>query len=409
MFCKPSISRISFFIPFFAVFVAGCSSIKTQSVSREKSQLKYASQDSVSYSSNAKTTLVDMHGYFDDVEIYSQSKESMLADFNIKNTVDFYILNTKNSMGSSCIVYSFSFNEKLFSAAGKGAKTKCTTFLKAKGLEKIELVKEKIDRDTYVLRQEKPKKTGYLLGVKVENAKTMLASIQETSDFLFAVGTLGLGGFLTQYVPRISDSDITIELMDDTNNLKAQNKEHDKLKDKPFKEYMKFLKAYDNGYFYADTKRELVERFFDFNLKGSKLGEQEDFSGRGLITSNSGVCQNMEKYLDIRPKFNIAEAEGLNLTVSLRGTLKRYYRPVALNSQEDPINKDTILSLNPANYYSASQSFDYGCVPTSMKIANVGFSLIAKVAGMFGKNVGDGTIPTELKKTAFVIDVLEVN
>ena len=152
-----------------------------------------------------------------------------------------------------------------------------------------------------------------------------------------------------------------------------------------------------------------IQRFFDFNLKGSKLGEQEDFSGRGLITSNSGVCQNMEKYLDIRPKFNIAEAEGLNLTVSLRGTLKRYYRPVALNSQEDPINKDIVLSLNPANYYSASQNFDYGCVPTSMKIANVGFSLIAKVAGMFGKNVGDGTIPTELKKTAFVIDILEVN
>lgn len=407
MFYKSSMSRISLLMSFLAVFGVGCSSIQTQSVYREKSQLKYASHDSVAYSSNAKTSLVDMRGYFDDVELYSQSRESMLS--STESPVEFYILNTKDSMGSSCVVYSLAFDKKLFSSAGSGAKIKCTAFLEAKGLKKIELVKEKIDRDSYILKQAKPAKAGYLIGVKVEKAKTTLASTQETSDFLIAIGTAGLGAVLTQYIPRITDSDIKIELMDDTNNLKAQNKKHDELMGKPFKAYMSFLKTYDNGYYYTDTKREIVERFFDFDLKGTKLGEQEDFTGRGLITSNSGVCQNIEKHLEIRPKFNIAEAEGINLTVSLRGTLKRYYRPVALNSQEDPIDRDTNLSLNPANRYSSSQSFDYGCVPTSMKIASIGFSLLAKVAGMLGKNVGDGTIPTELKKTAFVIDVLEVN
>ena len=390
-----------------SIFFSGCSTMHGN-MSAHKDRIEFANMSNFRIASDAKKKFLSVNGYFGN-EVHKEDNQSAINNRFYAGDDEFYLLSFQPSYASSCLIYSLVSGEKVFSSTGDKAESECTQFLENKKLKKVDMAKKKIDDDSYMLYQEHPEKHGYSIGAKVSGAKTKLRTTRVVGEYGLMLVTSGLSGLATGLLPRAIDADINIEIIDDTQNLNRQSQEFKQLEKRSFGEYVDYLGKYKDGYLYAETKKKLVETFFDFNLKGSKLGEQEDFSGRGLITSNSGVCQNMEKYLDIRPKFNIAEAEGLNLTVSLRGTLKRYYRPVALNSQEDPINKDIVLSLNPANRYSTSQSFDYGCVPTSMKIASIGFSLIAKVAGMLGKNVGDGTIPTELKKTAFVIDVLEVN
>ena len=234
-------------------------------------------------------------------------------------------------------------------------------------------------------------------------------------DGIIGGGSRGIAEFATgnpELFDDKTDAVATIEMIDDRANLNRQKQALELLKtSNSLKDFQNYEQKYPKMYLpeeFVEAKTNLAKDFFAFKLVDSYTGSEEDHSMRTLTMSATGKCKKMTKTVEILPAVSLARFYNQNFNVRVGGTLKRYYKPMAINAKDDPIVSTQQIALNAQNNYRARQVFDFGCVPITWKGAVMAQAVLAKIA----KAVGAGDLPesfsTTLSGTDFEIDITKV-
>ncbi len=200
---------------------------------------------------------------------------------------------------------------------------------------------------------------------------------------------------------------LNYEYIDFTDRVRFEASEFDKAKALDTVEaYRSYFKMYPRSAKLPEAKKFMFWKMFDVKLLSSDKSQQRSFQRSGLTTSGAGACQDFTKQFEIVPKPSVTM--DTDFDVSVKSTLNRKYSPINAGSESGPLVKVVPVTLNRSNNYRQSVNVDYECVPTSITVSNAILNGIAKLASMFGQNVGQTTYTLTLSSTSFEVDVVDV-
>ncbi|MBK3734637.1 hypothetical protein GAY29_16325 [Azospirillum brasilense] len=153
--------------------------------------------------------------------------------------------------------------------------------------------------------------------------------------------------------------------------------------------------------FAAQAKDKILSDLFRVEIVQSQDSPQREIKEKQLMTSMTGACKDMSRTVRISPRKPIDST----YTMTVQYTLRRTYKPHALEQDGDPIVKKARYTLSPANKHTATDTVTFPCVLTAGRFHAASLSLLGKMAGLSAEQSG---VNTELVKTAFEFDVVEV-
>lgn len=156
------------------------------------------------------------------------------------------------------------------------------------------------------------------------------------------------------------------------------------------------------------TEREnaAATRFFNENYNIRVVSRRESairpFQSRGLLGSSAGSCRDISRSVEITPKTSALPPRPMQ--IKIRWILKRDYQPLGIREEGDPIRREKTYTIS-ANSNRVSDTIDFNCVPTAMRLHHAALSVLGGIAGASPSESG---VNINLRGTDFGFEVVSV-
>ncbi len=209
--------------------------------------------------------------------------------------------------------------------------------------------------------------------------------------------------YITFY-SKYDKKDVLIEWIDSTNEYMEWKSRYEKIREtEKINDYFEYIKEYPTTPHAVSVLNDMFNRFFDFTIASKHESKQRPIKRGGLVSSSAGSCKDIEREIRIKPKTD--QRPPRDITVNVKYTLRRTYKPYALEEKDDPLYRNGSFRLTVSNGFTATDKVNFECVLTSGRFHHVGLSLLG---ALVGKKSAESGINTTLESLGFDADVVSI-